>query len=179
MPVMSEKIQCNPDPFSIPWIAAPEFRNNDNWYVVAFLNREEAPHFVVMASDLTKSMALYVAEHHNYTLESEQAPTKNLTDNSTVPRTLAADTSGSLLAEDSTCETNASYEEVTPQVEPSKTTRFEIDLPEAEATFLSVTAAHQEMSESCLVKCALRVYQLAMKGKLVSNEPVYGCGGDD
>lgn len=61
----------------------------------------------------------------------------------------------------------------------TKTTTFQIDLPEADANFLKVTALHQDMSQSCLVKCALRTYQLAMKGKLVSNEPVYGCGGDD
>lgn len=60
----------------------------------------------------------------------------------------------------------------------TKTTKFEIDLPEAEADFLKVTAAHQEISESCLVKCALRIHQLLMNGKLVSNEPIYGRAND-
>lgn len=66
-------VQCPPDPFTIPWVAAPDFGNHEIWYVTAFLDTQSFPHFVVMASGLTRRVALYIAEKHNYSLENEYA----------------------------------------------------------------------------------------------------------
>lgn len=70
---------ATPDPFDIPWIAAPDFGNHEIWYVTAFLNTKSFPHFVVMASGLTRRMALYIAKRHNYALETEMTDTKTQT----------------------------------------------------------------------------------------------------
>lgn len=57
--------QTTIDAFSLPWIAIEDYGDNRIWCVVCPMSYDEREAFLLMAKDLTKSVATHIVKLHN------------------------------------------------------------------------------------------------------------------